>query len=330
MKKSLDDSVAKAGAAQEELNQNQIQVSFNKFEQAGFTATGKLLFFSPNLEEEYSRLKLKHGFGEVPDIQTKGLVALSFPVKDIATDDAVQKIKELVDGLGLPEVIRSQISIINDLDKVAFGFVPSKAFLKDIENVAPILDQVRQQAKVNQEVDITLRLASSPKLILEGEEPILNEILKGLQVHMRVNAWKRLSGIITSMLSEGALPENLMPILGGVSPAFMLKVNGKLEIDIDDEMKEGLMTNPLLEPFMMPGSILVNSASKVHSDEEEEFKEHFEQSVPPPIQPIATFMMQHIGDELNVFVGQDLLGLQGRVTAEGMGSLVKTVLKFIG
>lgn len=65
-----------------------------------------------------------------------------------------------------------------------------------------------------------------------------------------------------------------MPILGGVAPAFMLKVNGKIEIEVDDELRETLATNPLLEPFMMPGAMLVNSASQVHSDEPEEFKEH--------------------------------------------------------
>lgn len=71
------------------------------------TLTAKLLFFSPNLDEEYSRIKMKHGFGEVADLQTKGLVALSFPVKDISADEAVEKLKTMVDGLGLPEAIRS-------------------------------------------------------------------------------------------------------------------------------------------------------------------------------------------------------------------------------
>lgn len=166
-------------------------------------------------------------------------------------------------------------------------------------------------------------------MILEGEEPVLMELLKGFSLHLKVNLWKKISNVLSSMLSQGQFPESLMPIIGGISPAFLLKVNGKIEIEFDDEMKESLMANPLLEPFLMPGSMLVMSASQVHSDEEEEFNEHFQNVVPPVAQELVQFLLDHVGDEVNFFSGHSLIGFNARLNAEGLTTVLKTAIKFM-
>jgi hypothetical protein len=87
-------------------------------------------------------------------------------------------------------------------------------------------------------VEFIFRLASSPKLLLSGEEPVLMELLKGFSLHVKVNLWKKISNILSGMLSQGQFPESLIPIIGGISPAFLVRINGKIEIDFDETMKE--------------------------------------------------------------------------------------------
>jgi len=59
--------------------------------------SGKLMFFSPQLEEEHNRHKLKHSFEGLPDLTEKAIFIFSFPVKGVTPEEAVIKITELVD-----------------------------------------------------------------------------------------------------------------------------------------------------------------------------------------------------------------------------------------
>lgn len=292
--------------------------------------SGKLMFFSPALEEEHNRHKLKHQFEGVEDLEEKAIFTLSFPVKNQSPEEAVAKITELVDNLGLPPKFRNHISIIQDLEQVCIAMPsPKKVKKEELDSFRPVLEQVQRQAKANQDIEVIFRLAASPKIILEGEEPVIMELLKGFSLNVKVNLWKKISNVLSGMLSQGQFPESLMPIIGGISPAFLLKINGKIDIEFDDTMKESLMTNPLLEPFMMPGSMLIMSASQVHSDEEEEFNEHFLNVVPPKAQELVKFLLENVGDEINFFAGHSLVGLNGRINAEEMALILKTAIKFM-
>lgn len=136
------------------------------------------------------------------------LFTLSFPVKGMAPEEAVAKITELIDGMGLPEGIRKNISIIQDLEQVSLGFPsPMKIRKEELDSFRPVLEQVQKEAKVNQNAEVIFRMASSPKLILEGEEPILMELLKGFSINVKLNLWKRISKVMTTMISSGNFPE---------------------------------------------------------------------------------------------------------------------------
>jgi hypothetical protein len=89
------------------------------------------------------------------------------------------------------------------------------------------------------------------------------------------------------------------------------------------------MSNPLLEPFLMPGSMLVMSASQVHSDEEEEFNDHFANVIPEQFRELVQYLLANVGDEVNFFGGHSLVGLTARVNAEDMASILKTAIKFM-
>ena len=328
LKRSMDESASEA--THEDMNTNQVSLNFNKFEQSGIMISGKMMFFSPVLEEEHNRHKLKHRFEGVPDLEEKAIFTLAFPVKNVTPEEAVAKITELVDSLGLPHHLRNHISIIQDLEQVCIGFPsPKKVKKEELDSFRPVLEQVQKQAKANQDIEFIFRLATSPRIILTGEEPVLMELLKGFSLNVKVNLWKRISTILTGMLSQGQFPESLMPIIGGISPAFLLRINGKIDIEFDETMKEALMTNPLLEPFMMPGSMLVMSASQVHSDEEEEFNEHFANVIPENFRELVQFLLANVGDEVNFFGGHSLVGFNGRVNAEDMASILKTAIKFM-
>ena len=136
------------------------------------------------------------------------LFTISFPVKEMAPEEAVARITELIDGMGMPEEIRKHISIIQDLEQVSIGFPsPMKIRKEELDSFRPVLEQVQKEAKVNQDAEVIFRMASSPKLILEGDEPILMELLKGFSINVKLNLWKRISKVMTSMISSGNFPE---------------------------------------------------------------------------------------------------------------------------
>jgi len=48
-----------------------------------------------------------------------------------------------------------------------------------------------------------------------------------------------------------------MPIIGGASPLLMLKANAHLSLEVDEDMKNAISTNPLVEPVLMDANTLV-------------------------------------------------------------------------
>jgi hypothetical protein len=58
LKTSMESSAAAATEA--DIQNNEFQLNFNKFEKSGLMLVGKLMFFSPELEEEHNKHKIKH------------------------------------------------------------------------------------------------------------------------------------------------------------------------------------------------------------------------------------------------------------------------------
>lgn len=107
-----------------------------------------------------------------------------------------------------------------------------------IASFKDIITKVRDQLNVDQSLEISLRLGARPcDTLAEGAEPVLMEILKGISVEVRMNLWKKLADVILKLVESGEMDANLLPILGGIAPAFLLKVNGNLDITVDEYMK---------------------------------------------------------------------------------------------
>lgn len=236
LRQSLEQTAAEAQAV--DIQQSEFTVSFNKFEHSGLMLNAKVLFFSPHLEEQFNAIKTKHGLNDKFNPDEHILFQFGFTVKGTTPAEAAVELGNLFDLLMLPEPYKSMVSIIQDGQQVSVSMpVPTKLRKEDLMSFKPVLEQVQSQAKVNQDLEVTLRLATSPKIIIEGEEAMIMELLKGFQLDVKVNLWKKISSIMSNMLANGQFPDSLLPILGGVAPAFMLKINGKLEIEVDEEMR---------------------------------------------------------------------------------------------
>jgi len=168
--------------------------------------------------------------------------------------------------------IAQLVTIINDGGKVSLAIqFPSK--IKAL--VGPFLDiitRVKDQLKVDQSVEVSLRLGARPADTLkEGAEPLLMELLKGISLEVRLNLWKKLADVVLKLVEAGELDPSLLPILGGVAPAFLLRVSGNLDITIDEYMKKKIAENPLVEPVLLDAKTLIDSVSGKSFEREEEF-----------------------------------------------------------
>lgn len=63
------------------------------------------------------------------------------------------------------------------------------------------------------------------------------QLLQGIALDVKVNVWKKIADVLLKLIESGDIDSQLMPIIGGLAPAFLLKVNGTLNIEIDDYMK---------------------------------------------------------------------------------------------
>lgn len=116
--------------------------------------------------------------------------------------------------------------------------------------------------KVDQNLEVTLRLAASPKSLLEeGGEPLLLQLLKGISVDIRINLWRKLADLLMRIVGNCEVDASLLPILGGIAPLMLLKINGNLDITIDDVMKQKISENPLVEPVLLDANSLITTTS---------------------------------------------------------------------
>jgi len=99
------------------------------------------------------------------------------------------------------------------------------------------LATIQQELKVNQNIEVSLRLAASPKDIFsEDAEPAIKQLLKGISVDVKLNIWRKVSDVLFKVVEAGELDQALLPLFMGIAPAFLLKIRGNLDIDVDESM----------------------------------------------------------------------------------------------
>jgi len=67
---------------------------------------------------------------------------------------------------------------------------------------------------------------------------------------------------------------------------MLLRVDGRLDITVDDYFKSKIDENPLIQPLMMDAGTLISSTSKVSSDDDLESHMANLERVPEPVKKI--------------------------------------------
>ena len=72
-----------------------------------------------------------------------------------------------------------------------------------------------------------------------------------MSLGVRVNVWRKISDVLFKLVESGEVDSSLLPFFGGLAPALMLRINGNLNLNVDEEMMTKLGEHPLLAPLMM-------------------------------------------------------------------------------
>ena len=152
-------------------------------------------------------------------------------------------------------------------------------------------------------------MAASPQEILqEDAEPTLNLIFKGISLGVRVNVWRKISDVLFKIVEAGEVDSSMLAYFGGIAPALMLRINGNVNLQVDEEMIQKLAEHPLLGPLMMNPQQLIAGTSNVGSDEE--FEDHLKQlEAPPAISHLLAALIENMSDEVNLTITHPHLGL---------------------
>ena len=179
-------------------------------------------------------------------------------------------------------------------------------------------------------MEAVIRLAASPEdLLTPGAEPFISQLLNGISVDVKFHVWRKIADVVLKMVESGDVDPSLYPIFGGLAPAFLLKLNAQLNIEVDDYMKEKIQTNPLIEPLLMDASSLINATSSVGSDDDADYEEFLTSQVPPPFGAVLRALNEHLGDEIELHAVSHNLGVIAKVQGKGLALLVKNASKYL-
>lgn len=155
---------------------------------------------------------------------------------------------------------------------------------------------------------------------------MLMQLLDGFSIDLKLNVWKQIADVLLKYIESGDMDPQLMPILGGIAPAFLLKLTGIINLEFDDKMKQKIRENPMVEPILMDAQTLISATSNVSSDDD--LEEFLSTSVPPHISLIAKILINHLGDEVNMTALHPSFGIRGRFHGEGLNLLIKALVKY--
>lgn len=179
-------------------------------------------------------------------------------------------------------------------------------------------------------MEAVVRLVASPEdLLTPGAEPFITQLLKGISVDVKFHVWRKIADVILKLVESGDVDPSLYPIFGGLAPAFLLKLNASLNVEVDDYMKEKIQTNPLIEPLLMDASALINATSSVSSDDDADYEEFLNTAVEPPFAAILKALNEHLGDEIELHAVTHNLGIIVKVQGKGLSLLVKNASKYL-
>lgn len=245
------------------------------------------------------------------------------------SQEVVAKLDQILQDPMIQMLAGGNLSYFADGSKVNVALLFPAKVGKELHQYADILHVIQDELKVDQNLEVHFRLAASPKSLLEeGGEAVLLQLLKGISVDIRLNLWRKLSDLLMRIVGNAEVDAHLMPILGGIAPLLLLKVNGNLDIEIDEVMKSKISENPLVEPVLLDASSLITTTSGQSFESEEENLKWIEETLPAPFNGVAALFARHLGDEIEFNVLDEFVGLKGRISGEGLNLILRNGLKY--
>ena len=232
------------------------------------------------------------------------VVNLAIQIKHGAVSTVESHFAELKEFINFMLPDPSIVSLVIEGDFLVIG-VNLTMFMRAgnlIEKHQDIISKMQEELKVDQNVEVSLRLAASPEeLLSEGAEPFITQLLKGISLSVRLNVWRKVSDVLLKIVEAGEIDSSMLPIFGGLAPVFLLKLNANLNLTVDDHMINKLGENPLVQPLMMDANTLIGATSNVSGDEE--LEEHLNNlAAPKAIAHLLQVLIEHMSDEIDLSI----------------------------
>jgi hypothetical protein len=180
-------------------------------------------------------------------------------------------------------------------------------------------------------MEINIRLAASlAELLAPGAEPAILQLLKGCQFNVKINVWKKLADVMMKIVEVGGISSSILPFVGCIGPAALLKVNGTLDIEVDEHMKKSIASNPMVEPLLTDINSMISTMTHCsHNDDMDSYIDNNLVFTPPQIKKVIKFFIAHMGDEIDFMVCHPHFGIKGLIAGKGLSDVLKTSIKFM-
>ena len=280
-----------------QLNTNHLSLNINKVQHAGTTLSAKLMLLSHEAKQEYTRMRALHNFGFSGEEQP-WILSIAFEIKNgqaAAMQDLITAVMAQLEENGAAPF---KYSLVVEGHRLVLGLSSPMAPTQLLPIPTEALTALQEELKVNQTLEVNVRLAASPKDVLspESETGIIVNLLKGISLDVRLNLWRKVADVLAKSADNEAL-QVLLPMLSGIAPVLLLKIKGEIDIEVDQNMQEKLCEHPIIEPFMMNAATLISSITSV-SDDEEEYSQHLSEKLPPFFIDIVKAFNDNLGDEV--------------------------------
>lgn len=128
----LKEIVGDASADTIEISTNHLSININKVEHAGTTLYVKVLGISPEVQNEFHRIKSMHKF-KIDAHEVQGVMLnVTFDIKDISVDDAIKQLDEMFSSAPLD--LKERLSYVIDGHRISVTVTPPVNF---DEQIAP-------------------------------------------------------------------------------------------------------------------------------------------------------------------------------------------------
>lgn len=169
---TLKETIEDAANQPVDIAVNSLSINLNKVEHAGFSIYVKAMFLSQEVRNDFHTLKGVHTFTKT--LEDPAYFNLSFDVVNITAQEFVEKLNVVLQHPMVQMFAEGIISVVAEGHKVNIGVLFPAQVAKQIRAFGELVNTIQNELKVDQSAELHVRLAASPKDLLEdGAAPVL-------------------------------------------------------------------------------------------------------------------------------------------------------------